>query len=114
MRKEKMSNIPKNDIDLIIGGKSFKLKGSENAEYFQKMANYINGKIDDIEGNKGFKFTHSETQAVLMYINITDDYFRAKQKIEQLQEELEQKNKELYDLKHEIVELEMRLEEKGK
>lgn len=107
-------SILKNDIEITIGGKSFKLKGNEEAEYFQKIANYINGKINDIEGSKGFKFTHSEAQAVLMYINITDDYFRANKKIEQLQEELELKNKELYDLKHDIVELEMKLEERGK
>lgn len=107
-------SIPKNDIELTIGGKSFKLKTNEEAEYFQKIANYINGKIDDIEGKKGFKFTHSEAQAVLMYINITDDFFRANKKIEQLQEELELKNKELYDLKHDIVELEMKLEERGR
>lgn len=107
-------SIPKNDIDLTIGGKSFKLKGNEEPEYFQRIANYINGKINDIESGKGFKFTHSEAQAVLMYINITDDYFRANKKIEKLQEELELKNKEIYELKHDIVELEMKLEERSK
>lgn len=98
------------DTEVYIAGKSFKLKGNENGEYFQRLANYINGKIKEIEDSKGFKFTHSETQSVLMYLNISDDYFKAKSKIERLQDELEQKNKELYDLKHDIVGLEMRLE----
>ena len=46
-----------------------------------------------------------------MYLNLADDFFKSKEKIEKIEEELEHKNKEIYELKHDIVALEMKIEE---
>ena len=43
-------------------------------------------------------------------MNLADDYFREKKKNEILESELELKDKELYSLKHELINLQIDLE----
>ena len=45
-----------------------------------------------------------------MEINIADDYFREQKKNELLQEDMQTKDKDLYDLKHELITTQMKLE----
>ena len=45
-----------------------------------------------------------------MQLNIADDYFQARKQLAVLEEELQAKEKELYDLKHELVASQMKLE----
>lgn len=105
------SNANTNEIEVFIAGKSLKLKGSESPEYFQRLAGYINEKLSKIDGSQGFKYGNNDTKRMMMYLNLADDFFKSKEKIAQMEEELEQKNKEIYELKHDIVSLEMKLEE---
>ena len=51
-----------------------------------------------------------DNQAVLLQLNIADDYFKAKKTISNLEEELQTKEKELYDLKHELISAQIKLE----
>ena len=39
----------------------------------------------------------------LIQLNIADDYFKAKAQVEKLERDLENKEKELYDLKHDLI-----------
>ena len=52
---------------------------------------------------ESFRRQPMDTQSVLMQLNIADDYFKAKKQIGILEEELQAKEKELYDLKHELI-----------
>ena len=45
-----------------------------------------------------------------MELNIADDYFKAKKQIEELEEEAASKEKELYDLKHELIASQIKLD----
>ena len=45
-----------------------------------------------------------------MEINIADDYFREQKKNELLQEDMQTKDKDLYDLKHDLITTQMKLE----
>ena len=45
-----------------------------------------------------------------MQLNIADDYFKAKKQIDILDEEVKAKEKELYDLKHELISTQIKLE----
>lgn len=47
---------------------------------------------------------------MLLELNIADDYFKAKKQVEMVEEELAEKDKELYDLKHELIGIQIRLE----
>ena len=42
-------------------------------------------------------------KAILLQLNIADDYFKARDQIERLQKESERKDREIYDLKHNLV-----------
>lgn len=45
-----------------------------------------------------------------MELNIADDYFKAKKQIEEMEEEAASKEKELYDLKHELIASQIKLD----
>ncbi|MBE5831612.1 MAG: cell division protein ZapA [Butyrivibrio sp.] len=100
----------KTDTEVIIGGKVFTLSGYESEEYLQKVASYINNKIAEYNKIDGFKRQPIDTQNVLLQLNIADDYFKSKKQIELLEEQLSEKEKELYDLKHELIATQIKLE----
>ncbi|MBR4831654.1 MAG: cell division protein ZapA [Butyrivibrio sp.] len=100
----------KTDTEVIIGGKVFTLSGYESEEYLQKVASYINNKIGEYNKIDGFKRQPIDTQNVLLQLNIADDYFKSKKQIELMEEQLAEKEKELYDLKHELIATQIKLE----
>ena len=100
----------KTDTEVIIGGKVFTLSGYESEEYLQKVASYINNKIAEYNKNESFKRLTLDMQNVLLQLNIADDYFKAKKQINILEEEIQTKEKELYNLKHELIASQIKLE----
>ena len=104
----------KNTAKVIIGGKIITLGGYESEEYFQKVASYINKKMDELSGMPGYSRQPMETKHTLLSLNITDDYFKAKKQAEVFEQDLQQKDQEMYDLKHELISLRMQIEEAQK
>ncbi|MCI8524064.1 MAG: cell division protein ZapA [Lachnospiraceae bacterium] len=100
----------KTDTEVIIAGKVFTLSGYESEEYLQKVASYINNKVAEYNKVDSFKRQSLDTQNVLLQLNIADDYFKAKKQISLLEEELQNKEKEMYDLKHELIASQIKLE----
>lgn len=100
----------KTDTEVIIGGKVFTLSGYESEEYLQKVASYINNKVNEYSRMDNFRRQPLDTQSVLLQLNIADDYFKAKKQIGILEEELQRKEKELYDLKHELISSQIKME----
>ena len=100
----------KTDTEVIIGGKVFTLSGYESEEYLQKVASYINNKIAEYNKIDGFKRQPVDMQNVLLQLNIADDYFKAKKQVELLEGQLSDKEKELYDIKHELIATQIKLE----
>ena len=104
----------KNTAQVIIGGKIITLGGYESEEYFQKVASYMNNKIAELSGMTGYSRQPMETKHTLLSLNITDDYFKAKKQAEIFEQDLSQKDQEMYDLKHELIALRMQIEEAQK
>ena len=102
------------DAEVLIGGKVYTLSGYESEEYFQKVASYINNKMAEYGKMDSFKKLPLDMQNVLMQINIADEYFKAKKQISILEEEVKAKEKELYDLKHELISCQIKLENSEK
>ena len=100
----------KTDTEVIIGGKVFTLSGYESEEYLQKVASYINNKMSEYGKVETFRRQPLDTQNVLLQLNIADDYFKAKKQITILEEEIQTKDKELYNLKHELIAAQIKLE----
>ena len=104
----------KNTAQVIIGGKIITLGGYESEEYFQQVASYMNKKIGELETVPGYGRQPMETKHMLLSLNITDDYFKAKKQVETYELDLQQKDQEMYDLKHELISLRMQIEEAQK
>lgn len=93
----------KNCTEVLIGGKVFKLSGFESEEYLQKISTYLNRKISECTSIEGYNRQSAENRSTLLALNIADDYFKAKKQGAILESDVQQKDKELYDLKHELI-----------
>lgn len=100
----------KNFTEVLIGGKVFNLGGFESEEYLQKVSTYLNHKIDELASNDGYRKQSSETRSVLLALNIADDYFKARKQGSSLETDIESKDKEMYDLKHDLISVQIKLE----
>jgi len=106
--------ISKNVAEVLIDGKVIRLSGYESAEYLQKVATYINGKIREFNEIDGFKRQSVDYRNLLIQLNIADDYFKAKKQADNLLKEYEGKDKEIYDLKHDLVTSRLKYEDSDK
>lgn len=104
----------KTSAQVVIGGKVYTLSGYEEEDYLQKVAAYINNKLGELHALENYHRLSGEMQAILLELNLADDYFKVKGKVESLEQEIEQKEKELYDLKHELVSNQIKLESDAK
>ncbi len=104
----------KTDIQVVIGGKVYTLSGYEGEEYLQKIALYINNKMAELNDTPNYRRLNSDMQKILLELNMADDYYKAKSQIEALEQDIEDKDKVEYDLKHELISSQIRLEEAGK
>ena len=104
----------KTDTEVIIGGKVLTVSGNESAEYLQKVASYINNKVNEYAKLDSFKRQSADKQNMLIQLNIADDFFKAKKQIELLEQDLKAKENELYDLKHELIATQIKLDNPSK
>ena len=100
----------KTNTDVIIGGKVYTLSGYESEAYLQKVAAYMNNKLHEFDDLADYRRFPADMKATLLELNIADDYFKAKNQAEKLEEDLSARNKEIYDLKHELISLQIKLE----
>ncbi len=100
----------KNNAEVLIDGKVFTLSGFESEDYLQKVATYLNHKIEDCNENDGYRKQNAETRSVLLALNVADDYFKAKKQGNSLESDIELKDKEMYDLKHELISAQIKLD----
>ncbi len=103
----------KTDTEVIIGGKVYTLSGYESEEYLQRVASYVNNKVNEYSKVEGFLRQPLDMQNTLLQLNMADDYLKAKKQVSLLEEELQAKEKEIYDLKHELISTQMKLEAAG-
>ena len=100
----------KNDIAVVINGRIYNLSGYEDTEYLQEVANYMNSKIAECKASDGFRRMSPEYQNILLAINIADDYFKAKKIADEAVRDDSDKEKQLYDLRHEVIEAQIKHE----
>ena len=93
----------KTSAEVVIDGKVYTLSGYEGEEYLQKVASYINGKINEFTSIEEYRHIPLNMKNTLIQLNIADDYFKAKKQADLLQNDIELKEKEVYDLKHELI-----------
>ena len=102
--------VQKNDIKVVINNKVYTLSGQESEDYLQNVATYINGKIAECQSSEAYRRFNAEYQNVLLALNIADDYFKAKDQVNQMLTEDDDKDKQIYDLRHEVIEIQIKYE----
>lgn len=108
---EEMPAMPaKNTTKVLIGGKIITLSGYESEEYLQKVASYMNRKIAQLSELPGYNRQPMETKHTLLSLNISDDYFKAKRQAEVFEEDSQLKDKEMYELKHDLIDANIQVE----
>ena len=93
----------KTSAEVVIDGKVYTLSGYEGEEYLQRVAAYINSKINEFDALDTTKHLPAKMKGTLIQLNIADDYFKAKAQVEKLERDMEMKDRELYDLKHDLI-----------
>ena len=93
----------KTSAEVVIDGKVYTLSGYEGEEYLQKVAAYINNKIIEFDAIEDYRHLPLNMKNTLIQLNIADNYFKAKDQVTKLENDLEQKEKEIYDLKHDLI-----------
>lgn len=98
------------DIPVVINGKVYTLSGYEGEDYLQNVATYINNKISECKASDQYRRMNTEYQGVLLALNIADDYFKAKSQADNMANEDTNKEQQLYDLRHEVIEAQIKQE----
>ena len=102
--------VQKNDIKVVINNKVYTLSGQESEDYLQNVATYINGKIAECQSSEAYRRFNAEYQNVLLALNIAADYIKAKDQVNQMLTEDDDKDKQIYDLRHEVIEVQIKYE----
>lgn len=100
----------KNVAEVVIGGKIISVSGEEDTAYLNEVAAFINEKLLELQKMENYARLSAEQKQILLGMNLADEYFREKKKNQILESELELKDKELYSLKHELINLQLDLE----
>ena len=93
----------KNTIKVLIDGKIVTLSGYESEEYLQRVASYLNNKITELSMLPGYNRQSPDTRSTLLALNIADDYFKAKDQADAMENDMESKDREAYDVKHDLI-----------
>ena len=83
---EMVKNMGKNRVEVVIDGQIITLVSDEKEEYMQKVALYIDRKLNEIKSNKSNKPVSEHLRTLLISVNIADDYFKAVEKRQALED----------------------------
>lgn len=100
----------KNDVEVIINGKQYTISGYESSEYLQKIATHINEKYAAFKEEEGYLRLEAEMRNTLLAINLTDEYYKAQESVQNLQKEKEELEKEIFNMKHDMIEMQTKAE----
>ena len=103
----------KNEAEVAIGGKVITLSGYESREYIQKVAAYLDNKLDEHKKMESYNRLPLEFQNIMVKLIIADEFFKAKNMADTLKGDLESKDKEIYDLKHELITLQAKADKQA-
>ncbi len=93
----------KSETVVTIAGKNYTLMGYESDEYMQRVASFVNSRLEEYRKVDSYRRLPVDTQHVLILLNIADECFKTREQVEQLNEDLERRDKDLYDVKHTLV-----------
>lgn len=87
-----LSEVRKNRIEVEIYGQPYVIVGEESPSHIRKVAQTVDEKMREIK-NKNSSLDTSQL-AVLTAVNAVNDYIKIKEKLERLEQEIRNKEKQ--------------------
>lgn len=100
----------KNTAEVLINGKIYTISGYESTAYLQKVAVYLNEMEEKVSQMEGYRRLAPEEKQLLKNMNLVDEYFKAADARDQLEKDLESRDREIYSLKHDLIDARMEKE----
>lgn len=104
----------KTKVSVVIDEKVYMLSGSNSEASMQRIASYVDGKIRELKKQTGYTKLPQEYKNILLSLNIAEDLFKLQDEINIFHQEHQESSQELYKLKQEIVDKEMRIDTANK
>lgn len=104
----------KNVAEVVIAGKVYRISGYESPEYLHQIAVYLNDKMSELQDVEGYRKQNTDQKQLLLNMNLADDFFKARRQADKLASDLEKKERELYGVRHDLIEAQMALEKQEK
>lgn len=101
----------KNQTQVMIDGKILVVSGYESEEYMQRVSYYLNTKIGEVQKSDKFRRQSEDRKNIMIQLNIADDYFKAKKQVDILEDHVAARDKEIFDLKHNLIDMQRKLDE---
>ena len=95
--------------EVLINGSVYRIGGADSAHIIE-VASYLNDLIKRVQGIKGYGRLDTAQKELLINLNLTDEYFKARNSSEKYKSESEKLEKELYAVRHELVNVKLKLE----
>ena len=97
----------KNTAEVLINGKVYTISGYESTAYLHKVATYLNEMEEQISQTENYNLLSQDEKQLLKNMNLADLYFKAEETRGTLEQQAEQKDREIYSLKHDLIEVRM-------
>lgn len=93
----------KHIVEVVINKKVYKLSGQESEEYMQKLARHIDKKIQELGGEEVYDKMSQEYQKLSLALNLADDYFKCKEELKKADQEAEERETQIFEMRHDLI-----------
>ena len=97
----------KNTAEVLINGKIYTISGYESTAYLHKVATFLNELEEDISKTENYNMLSPDEKQLLKNMNLADVYFKANDAREELEHQVDDKDREIYSLKHDLIDARM-------
>ena len=97
----------KNTAEVLINGKIYTISGYESTAYLHKVATFLNELEENISKTENYNMLSPDEKQLLKNMNLADVYFKANDAREELEHQVEDKDREIYSLKHDLIDARM-------
>ena len=104
----------KTKLSVVIDGKVYMLAGSNSEAHMQRIASYVDSKIRELKLQNGYSKLSPEYRHILLALNISEELFRIQDELNVYNQEHLENEQELYRLKQEIVDKDIRIDTANK
>ncbi len=104
----------KNKLSVVIDGKVYVIAGETTDANIQKIASYVDIKIRELKRQPGYTKLPKDYREILLSLNLAEEVFRLQDEVDILRQEHNENEKDVYLMKQDIVEKDMKIDTSSK